>query len=341
VDAEHAGAPRAISAAEAVAVTSTPLVSVLMTAYNRGPFIASSIQSVLAQTFTDFELLIVDDRSTDDTLEIARDYERRDGRIRVAVNERNLGQFANRNYAATLARGSLLKYHDSDDLMYPHCLAVMVPMLLSEPRAAFGLSSGGVWPGGPCPMLLTPRMAYQREFFGAGLFMCGPAGALFRADAFQRLGGFVDRGVPSDSLFWLRACAIEHIVLFPADLFWYRMHSSQEFHSVKGQREYARVAGAFWRALDAPECPLTPEERDRAKRNRAYHLMKRTLQELRRGRWRFAWERLRQSNMNAADWLRYLRPPQREAFAGTPLGPDGDFVTPGWAKTPRPESFAQ
>jgi len=319
-------------------MTPTPLVSVLMTAYNRAPFISSSIESVLAQTFTDFELLIVDDRSTDGTLDIARDYERRDCRIRVVVNERNLGQFGNRNQAASLARGSLLKYHDSDDLMYPHCLAVMVPMLLSEPRAGFGLSSGNTWPGGPCPMVLTPRMAYQREFLGGGLFMCGPAGALFRADAFRRLGGFVDCGVPSDSLFWLRACATEHIVLFPADLFWYRMHPSQEFQSAKGQREYARVAGVFWQALDAPECPLTPEEREQAKRNRAYHLAKRTLQDLRRGRWRFSWDRLRHSNMTTGDWVRYLRPPARDGFAGTPFGPGGEFLTPGWTKQePEPE----
>jgi Glycosyl transferase family 2 len=313
-------------------MTRAPLVSVLMTAYNRASYIGASIQSVLAQTFTDFELLIVDDRSTDGTLDIAREYGRRDSRIQVVVNERNLGQFANRNHAASLARGLLLKYHDSDDLMYPHCLAVMVPMLLSEPLAAFGLSSGNVWPGGPCPMLLTPRMAYEREFFGAGLFMCGPAGALFRADAFRRLGGFVDCGVPSDSLFWLRACATEHLVLFPADLFWYRMHPSQEFQSARAQREYARVAGAFWQALDAPDCPLSPEERDRAKRNRAFHLAKRTLQDLRRGHWQFAWDRLTHSKMTAADWLRYLRRPARDLFAGTPLGPGGEFMTPDWTK---------
>jgi glycosyltransferase involved in cell wall biosynthesis len=319
-------------------MTSAPLVSVLMTAYNREAFIGASIQSVLAQSFADFELLIVDDRSTDRTVDIARGYERKDCRIRVVVNERNLGQFANRNHAAGLARGAFLKFHDSDDLMYPHCLSVMVPMLQAEPRAGFGLSAGNTWPGGPCPMLLTPRMAYQREFFGEGLFMCGPAGALFRAEVFRRLGGFRDEGVPSDSLFWLRACATEPIVLFPADLFWYRTHRSQEFLSAKGQREYARVAGLVWRALDAPECPLTLEERKQAKRNRAYHLLKRTLQDLRRGRARFAWDRLRHSNMTLDDWLRYLRPPARMKFAGTPLGPDGDFVTPAWAKAPRQES---
>ncbi len=312
-----------------------PLVSVLLTAYNREQFLASAIESVLGQTYEDFELLIVDDCSTDRTLEIARAYERRDPRVRVVVNERNLGQFGNRNRAAELAQGSLLKYHDSDDLMYPHCLSVMVPMLLSEPRAGFGLSAGQMWPGGPCPMFLTPRMAYQREFLGQGLFFCGPSGALFRAEVLRKLGGFVDEGVPSDHLFWMRACTTISVLLMPADLFWYRLHPSQEFQSAKGQREYARVAGLVWRALHAADCPLTPDEREQAKRNRASHLAKRTLQDIRRGRWAYAWHRFRQSGMGLSDWLRYLRVPVRDVFAGTPLGSDRDFIVPEWAQPDR------
>jgi hypothetical protein len=314
----------------------TPLVSVLLTAYNREAHISASIESVLAQTFGDFELLVVDDRSTDGTLEVVRSYEQLDPRVRVVANETNFGDYGNRNRAAELARGSFLKYHDSDDLMYPHCLSVMVPMLQSEPRAGFGLSAGQLWPGGPCPMLLTPRMAYQREFLGAGLFMCGPAGALFRTDVFRGLGGFHDYGACSDHLFWLRACTTVSVLLMPADMFWYRMHPSQEFQSARAQRDYARVPGFAWSALHAPECPLTPEEREQAKRNRAFHLAKRTLQALRQGRWEFAWERLRHSRMGVGDWLRYLRPPARDAMAGTPFASDGDFVVPGWANPDRP-----
>ena len=307
-----------------------PTLSVLMTSYNRAAFIATSINSVLSQTFTDFELLIVDDCSTDGTLDIALQYEKQDDRIRVVRNERNLGQFANRNHAASLAQGQMLKFHDSDDLMYPHCLAVMVSMLLSEPRAGFGLSAGNVWPGGPCPMLLTPRMAYQREFFGEGLFMCGPAGAIFRSDVFRRLGGFVDMGVPSDHVFWMRACTTENVLLLPADLFWYRLHPDQELQSKTGRKQYAQVPGWVWKALDAPECPLTPDERQQAKRNRTYHLAKRTLQDIRRGQWRTAIDRLRFSKLTLADWLRYLRPPKRNPLAGTPLDSDGGFIMPDW-----------
>jgi hypothetical protein len=181
-------------------------------------------------------------------------------------------------------------------------------------------------------MLLTPRMAYQREFFGEGIFFCGPAGALFRADVFRTLGGFPDEGVASDHLFWMRACKTTSVLLLPADLFWYRLHPAQEFQSAKGRQEYARVPGLVWRALQEPDCPLTPDEREQAKRNRAFLIARRTFEDIRRGRLEFAVNRLRYSNMGFGDWLRYLRWPRRDAFAGTPLEPDGDFALPAWAR---------
>src|SRR6185369_13268101 len=78
-------------------VMAEPAVSVLMTAYNREKYVAAAIESVLAQRFTDFELIVVDDRSSDRTLEIAKEYEARDSRVRVFANERNLGDYPNRN----------------------------------------------------------------------------------------------------------------------------------------------------------------------------------------------------------------------------------------------------
>jgi hypothetical protein len=327
VDPECGRSSRSLAAEGDFAVT-TPIVSVLMTAYNRASFIGPAIESVLAQTFADFELVIVDDCSTDGTPEIARQYERLDSRVRVLINERNLGDYGNRNYTATLARGQYLKFHDSDDMMYPHCLDVMVSMLRAEPAAGFGLSSGHAWPGGPCPMLLTPRMAYQREFFGGGLFMCGPAGAIFRSEAFRSLGGFPLLGPHSDVLMWLRACKTTSCVLMPADLFWYRVHSGQHLQTEAGQYDALPLFRRFWEALDAADCPLTVDEREQAKCNATYKLARNVLRDLRRGRLRFAAERIRTSSVPLKDWLRYLRPPRRDQLAGTPLTANGDFITP-------------
>jgi glycosyltransferase involved in cell wall biosynthesis len=89
-------------------MSNSPLVSVLMTAFNREEYIAEAIESVLGQTLADFELIISDDCSTDRTLEIANAFARRDGRIRVLRNASNLGDYPNRRCAAALARGGCL-----------------------------------------------------------------------------------------------------------------------------------------------------------------------------------------------------------------------------------------
>jgi glycosyltransferase involved in cell wall biosynthesis len=260
---------------------------------------------------------------------VARRYEA-DPRVRVVVNERNLGDYPNRNRAALLARGEFLKYHDSDDVMYPHCLATMLAPLRAEPRAALALSASWSWPGGPCPMLLSPRMAYQREFLGGGLFMGGPSAGLFRADDFRRVGGFPERGVGSDYLFWLDACARLWTLLVPGDLYWYRTHQQQELVSPMAAREYAMVAGEAWRALESPTCPLTPEERETARRNVAYNTAKLCVRDVRRGRAGIARVRLAHANLGWRDWVRYLRPPRRRLLAGTPLDEGRDYVIPGW-----------
>jgi glycosyltransferase involved in cell wall biosynthesis len=317
----------------------TPAVSVLMTAYNRERYIAASIESVLAQTFGDFELLVTDNQSSDRSAEIARDYARKDRRIRVVVNEANLGQFGNRNRAASLARGRFLKYHDSDDLMYPHCLATMLAPLLAEPRAAFALSVGWNWPGGPCPMFLTPEMCYQREFLGQGMFNAGPACALFRTEVFRDLGGFPDRGVASDYLFWLKACNRVNVLLVPADLFWYRIHPGQEFASENAAREYACGAGDAWLALRAPDCPLQGVDLEQAKRNWVYILARGAYRQIRAGRWRIARLIIRHSGVSWRDWIRYLRRPKRSMRAGTPLTEDGEYLTPNWSCFQIPEEI--
>ncbi len=249
---------------------------------------------------------------------MARAYEA-DPRVRVVVNPRNLGDYPNRNRAAGLARGRLLKYHDSDDVMYRHCLATMAELLLAEPRAAFALSGSAGWVGGACPMLLTPRMCYQREFLGTqGVFMCGPAAALFRADAFRDLGGFPEIGAGSDYVFWLRACAAVSVLLVPGDLFWYRVHPGQEMQKATAPIEYARAWRHAWPALLGPGCPLTPAERELAKRNWAFIVAREGWRELKRRRVRAARLRVAHAGLAWTDWLRYLRPPRRDRLAGTP-----------------------
>jgi hypothetical protein len=203
--------------------------------------------------------------------------------------------------------------------MYRHCLATLVEMLEAEPTAAFALSGGRNWPGGPCPMLLTPALAYEREFLGSGLFHLGPPSALFRTHSLRELGGFPDAGVASDYLFWLRACARVNVVLAPADLFFYRIHSGQELTATGSALAYARARGRAWEMLNSPECPLRGRALEQAKRNFVFSIVREAYHHARQGRYRAAAAVLRFVGLGAVEWLRYLRRPRRSTAAGTPL----------------------
>ena len=320
-------------------MTGIPAVTVLMTAFNRENYIAAAIQSVLSQTYDDFELVIVDDHSTDRTAAVAREF-LADSRVRLIVNERNLGDYPNRNHAASFARGEFLKYHDSDDIMYPHCLAVMVSLLRQAPDAACALTSSRGWLGGPCPMLLTPPMAFEREYLGQGLFHGGPESALFRREPFDRAGRFPLLGPHSDNAFWLSFCAEHSVLLVPGDLFWYRVHAGQVAFAAEAPIQRIDSDRRVWEMLGSSRCPLDQEQREKARRNRAVVTVKGLLQDLRQRQWRVAWHRFRRSGLSVADWLKYGGRPCRDINAGSPRDSSGDFLMPSFADLGRGISAA-
>ena len=96
------------------------LVSIIMPSYNTARFISETIESVLAQTYTNWELIIVDDCSTDNTDEVVAAFS--DERIRYLKNEKNSGAAVSRNYALREARGRWIAFLDSDDLWHPEKL---------------------------------------------------------------------------------------------------------------------------------------------------------------------------------------------------------------------------
>lgn len=100
-----------------------PYFSVVIPTYNRSKLVSRAIDSVLAQTFTDFELIVVDDGSTDDTKEALKKYEG-DSRFRYVYQE-NAKESAARNNGSSLATGDYVCFLDSDDVYYPHHLATM------------------------------------------------------------------------------------------------------------------------------------------------------------------------------------------------------------------------
>ncbi|MDX9893360.1 MAG: glycosyltransferase family 2 protein [Patescibacteria group bacterium] len=111
-----------------------PAVSVLMPAYNAAPYLKQSIDSIISQTFTDWELLIVDDASTDDTGLIVQAYAAADSRIKVFKNEINLGIAASRNRLLSLARGEYIAWQDADDISEPSRLAKQYQFMTANPQ---------------------------------------------------------------------------------------------------------------------------------------------------------------------------------------------------------------
>ncbi|MBW2201180.1 MAG: glycosyltransferase family 2 protein [Deltaproteobacteria bacterium] len=117
-----------------------PLVSVIIPTYNRGWIIQEAIDSVLAQDFSDFELIVVDDGSTDNTLDIIRSY----SEDIIFLRQPNKGVSAARNQGITSSAGHLIAFLDSDDLWFPEKLTIQVDFLHSHPDA-FICQSEEIW----------------------------------------------------------------------------------------------------------------------------------------------------------------------------------------------------
>lgn len=204
-----------------------PLVSVLITAFNRENFIAEAIQSVLNQTYQNFELIIVDDSSTDGTLEIAQ--QSSDTRIRLYKNDYNLGQFANRNFAASLARGEIILFVDSDDKIIPGTIQHIVMLFNKFINADF--------------LTLNRDDFYREELeVNSGEFIrrhvlshsnlhFGPGATAIRTSYFKKIGGFsLDYGPAADMMYNLKAALGSNIILCKLEFLNYRRHEGQEIN---------------------------------------------------------------------------------------------------------------
>lgn len=118
----------------------TPLVSIIMPCYNAERYIAQSIESVLAQSYQNWELIITDDASTDKSVEIISKYSKNDDRISVMVPDEHQGIARTRNMSISRARGRFMAFLDSDDIWYPEKLEKQVNYML-ENDLAFTYSS--------------------------------------------------------------------------------------------------------------------------------------------------------------------------------------------------------
>src|SRR5690349_4394466 len=202
-----------------------PVVSAITIFYNGKTFIAEAIESVLAQTYPSWELLLVDDGSTDGASEIARDYAaRHPERIRYLehAGHRNRGMSASRNVGLQNSRGALVAFLDSDDVWLPEKLARQVAILDAHPDAQMTFGPTRLWYGwtgdqadaardtlrpihaAPDGLYRPPEML-QRFLRGRALTPA-TCSILIRREALARTGHFEERftGLYEDQAFFVK-----------------------------------------------------------------------------------------------------------------------------------------
>ena len=207
-----------------------------MTSYNRERYIEESIKSVLDSTFQNFEFIILDDASTDNTWNLILEYAKFDHRIKAFQNDQNLGDYLNRNMAASYAKGKYIKYVDSDDLISKDALALLVKQMEENPSAAFGLSADQAWIERNKIKLLSPSDLFNIFIFEGKLIGSSPTGSIIRRDIFEIVGGFSGKQFIGDTELWLRLASQYNAIVFDKSLYYWREHEDQQMHLEKNNQ---------------------------------------------------------------------------------------------------------
>lgn len=221
-----------------------PFLSVGIPTYNGAAFIKESVQSVLAQSYCDYELIIVDDSSIDNTVEIVKSFS--DPRIKVFQNEKRLGLAPNWNRCIELSSGEFINIFHQDDVMLPQNLERKTRFLLDNPTAGFVYSSAIEFDEtGLCVMAgWIASNAKQDTFYKKGeeLFrkliywhniICCP-GVIARRECYEKLGAFDTRlKFAADWEMWMRMALFYDVGFIAAPLIQYRWHQHNETNRFK------------------------------------------------------------------------------------------------------------
>lgn len=218
-----------------------PKVTVVIPVYNREKYVAAAIESILAQTFPDFELLVIDDGSTDRSREIIQSY--RDPRLHLVCNETNLGIPKTRNRGLQLAQGEYLAFLDSDDWAYPERLAKQVAFLDSHPDyAAVGAWVAWMDEEGRSLRRIRRKPVLPDEIAAQRLFRQGieNSASMARTVVLREYGHREEYDLSEDFDLWSRIAAQHKLATLPEVLGRCRMHESrttyEQAHRKKDRR---------------------------------------------------------------------------------------------------------
>jgi glycosyltransferase involved in cell wall biosynthesis len=237
----------------------SPRVTVFMPAYNREAYVARAVESVLAQSYRDFELLVIDDGSLDATASIVAGYD--DPRIRLVCNETNLGIPRTRNLGTRLARGEYLAMLDTDDLASPSRLRRQVHFLDANPDVAAVGSWAWKIDGKGRRRSILERPVRSRSLRARLLFRgcLRTPSAMARRSLLERYPFRDDFPVCSDSDVWTRIALDHPCANLPLPLISYRIHGGA---ITKSRRDDVREAKGRVTAHQLERLGVAFEQRD-------------------------------------------------------------------------------
>jgi glycosyltransferase involved in cell wall biosynthesis len=221
-------------------------VTVLMPVYNGERYLASALESVLGQTFAQFQLLVIDDGSTDNSLKILRRYARHDVRLKI-VSRENRGLVATLNEGLETARGDFVARMDADDIALPRRLEMQVAHLEAHDDV---VCLGGYYElidylGRYLTTMMPPHdhAALESQLLAGHTPICHPSAMMRRAVAIGA-GGYDPKMMLAEDLdLWLRLGEVGNLAVLPAPVVQYRLHgkSVSEKAGLR-QRQVARAA---------------------------------------------------------------------------------------------------
>lgn len=227
-------------------------VSVVMAVYNGEPFITATVASILAQTYADFESIIVDDGSTDHTWNILTDFAGRDNRIILHRNEPNQGVVRALNKGLDLATGKYIARQDADDISLPERLTRQVSFLETHPdHGCVGVAVQKIDPDGK-PLGIGYNIKDNESIQQAlldDMCICGPT-ILVRRECLQKIGFYFSDGLNAseDYDLCLRLAEVTRLAVIDPPLYLYRQHPHSA-SKTQEQRQAYNKAIALERAI--------------------------------------------------------------------------------------------
>lgn len=180
-----------------------PVISVVMPAYNSSNTIEASVKSVLGQSFTDFELIIVNDCSKDNTLDVIESLAESDSRIKVIANAQNRGVAFSRNAAVSAASGEWIAFLDSDDIWREDKLEKQLALTKENSEAVLiGTASGFMdWEGNPYSYIMPiPEKIDYKTLLGRNILSC--SSVMVKTELIKNVKMYSDK-ISEDYAAWL------------------------------------------------------------------------------------------------------------------------------------------